>query len=358
MLNLSSVWIFLLGLREAFNIFGLPTMFLTIAITGLQFFHMILLLEKEHWHFTYYHIILIFLFLLCGYNVGTLATLNLLFTIILLKKSNITKISFVILVSVFTEFFIYFAGFSLGILKDVVKIYPKGLTHDLGFGNSNTAGLQFCMLLLIVVTFLLQKTKIHFLLYIFLIPNYCIYLLTKGRTYFISGFFFFFLIFYFSFKRKYRIERKIISFLPFLLFSSTYVLIFLFNKNPVLNVLLTGRLALNYETISDFSAINYLLGYGMPEGPMDSSYLGILMNGGIISVLLFLVITSRGLFHMSVKNAKIFIPYIVVMLIASFTETILPLFYPATILFYKILTDQFDFKYVHGKYLKLNSEKN
>lgn len=352
MLNFSAIWIFLLAIRESLNIFGIPTFLLSVGIFIVQFFQLFLIMQKENWHFTYYHILLFILILLCVYNIETLSTVNILLSVILLKRSNIKNVTLILVCAVFIEFFIYFAGFGLGILTDISKSYAKGVTHDLGFGNSNTASLNFTMLMLIFVMFIMQKSRIKFPAYILLILNYYIYKLTLGRTYFYCVNMLFFLLFSFSFKRNYVFERKAIVFLPIVLFIGTFVGIFFFNKDIVLNSIFTGRFALNYETVKDFSIVDYILGHSSPDGAMDSTYLGLLLKGGVFSVFMFLFITTKGLFCMSLKSFKIFGPFIFVMLVACFTETILPLFYPITILFYKILTDQYEFKYVQIKYLK------
>lgn len=117
MLNFSAIWIFLLAIRESLNIFGIPTFLLSVGIFVVQFFQLFLIMQKENWHFTYYHILLFILILLCVYNIETLSTVNILLSVILLKRSNIKNVTLILVCAVFIEFFIYFAGFGLGILS-------------------------------------------------------------------------------------------------------------------------------------------------------------------------------------------------------------------------------------------------
>lgn len=353
MLNFSAIWILLLGIRECANIFTDSTTVLTVLITIVQFIHLLFLMEKEKWKFTWFHLAFCILVLLTVYNPGTLPTLNILLSIILLKKAPIQRICFVIIIAFFIELFVYLSALSMGILHDGTKIYLKGLTHDLGFRNSNTPGLQFMMLTLCVAEFFLLTFKVKFPLLLLLFPNYCIYALTLGRTSFYSVCLFFFLIYYFSFRRKYFIERKFAIYLPLILFSVTFFLLHFYRMFPIVNVIFTGRFRINANTLEKMSALHYIIGYAVPEGPMDCAYLGVLFNGGILSVIIFLSCCYKGISNMPLKNAKIFLPYIIVMFASGFTEGTFSLFRLSTVLFYKMLIDQFEFSYISAKYLNL-----
>ncbi|MDE7383693.1 MAG: hypothetical protein K2M99_07410 [Treponemataceae bacterium] len=353
MLSFSSIWILLLGIRECANIFTDSTTVLTVLITIVQFIHLFFLMEKEKWKFTWLHFAFCILVLLTIYNPGALPTTNILLSIILLKKTPIQRVGFVIIIAFFIELFVYLSAFGMGILHDGTKIYLKGLTHDLGFRNSNTPGLQFMMLTLCVAEFFLLTFKIKFPLLLLLLPNYCIYALTLGRTSFYSVCFFFFLMYYFSFRRNYFIERKFAVYLPVILFSVVFFLLYFYRMFPIVNVIFTGRFRINANILGEMSALHYIIGYAVPEGPMDCAYLGVLFNGGILSVILFLSCCCNGISNMPLKNAKIFLPYIIVMLASGFTEGTFSLFRLSTVLFYKMITDQFEFSYISAKYLKL-----
>lgn len=357
MIDFSSIWLFLLVMRECVNIFTSTTA-LTILITLLQFLHLVFLMEREKWHFTWIHIAFCVLFLLCIFNSNSLPTANIVLSIILLKKSDIKSVSMVITLSFLVGIFIYLGAFNLGILQDGTKIYAKGMTHDLGFKNSNTPGLQFMMFTICASTFLRLSFRIKFPLLLFLIPNYFIYLLTIGRTAFYSVCLYFLLMYYFSFRRKYSIEEKGMTILPALLFFITFLLLNFYSQIPIVNLIFTGRFRINANTFKNFSIANYFFGYKVEEGPMDSAYLGVLFNGGILSVLTFLFFSCKGIANMPTKKAKVFFPFIIVILLSGFTEGTFSLFRPATVLFYKILADQFAIRFISAKYLKPFGGKN
>ena len=93
------IWIFLLGIRECLNIFNLSTDFFTIAITSMQFLNLLFLLKKTKWKLTIYHIILFILILLIFVNTDTVATVNIIFAVILLKDENLKKICLTVCVT-------------------------------------------------------------------------------------------------------------------------------------------------------------------------------------------------------------------------------------------------------------------
>ena len=325
-------------------------------ITVLQCMHLLFLMQKEKWKIMWSHVALAILAALTLYNPGTLPTVNILLSIILLKKERMRRISFIIVCAFAVELLVYLSSFSLGILQDGTKIYTKGMTHDLGFRNSNTPGLYFMMLTLCVSMFFRLTQRVKFPLLLFLLPNYLIYSLTLGRTAFYSVCLFFFLMYYFSFQREYKIERKVAAWLPFLIFSVVFLLLHIYRMIPIVNVIFTGRFRINANTLDDMGVAQYFTGYAVPEGPMDCAYLGILFNGGIISVFIILSCCCKGIATMSAKTARIFLPYVIAMLASGFTEGTFSLFRLATVLFYKILADHLDFSYMSAKYLQPRGE--
>ena len=152
MTALSILWLFLLGLRECANIFTASTTILTISITTIQLFHLLLLLQYDDWCLKKYHLLIIWFVLCTAYNSGSLPTFNIVLSFILLKNVPIKKISLVMVLAFLFTFFIYLSALSIGILQDSTTIYRKGLTHSLGFRNSNTPGLLFMMFTLIAST--------------------------------------------------------------------------------------------------------------------------------------------------------------------------------------------------------------
>lgn len=354
MLALASLWIFLLGLRECINIFEISTTLLSVMITAVQFFHLMIVLQQEKYRLTSLHFLLVFFMLLTAYNSNTLPTVNIVLSIMLLEKLPVKKVSLVMTIIFVGILFVYLSAFGLGILQDGTRVYAKGMTHDLGFKNSNTPGLMFFMLVMVLSTCWLQMFKLKFPLLLLLVPSFLIYSLTLGRTSFYLICFYFFLVYYFSFRRNYSVERRLSLFLPVFLFTTTYVLFFIWYKIPFVNTFFSGRFRINGNTFKEMGTLSYLIGYKLAEGPMDSAYLGILLNGGILSVYVFFSAVLKGIRKMPVKQLKIFLPFVLCYIISGFTEGTFSLFRMATVLFYKILIDQYEFPYIQARYLKYN----
>lgn len=350
---ISFVWLFLFGIRESLVVFSAKTTLLTAAITGLQLLNLFLLLQKNKWKFTGFHLLLPIFIILVPYNTGALVMVNITLSIILLKDIPFQKVAFIACISMILGLFIYLSGFSMGFAKDVVEISHKGgYSHTLGFKNPNTPGLAFMRVALICSTFLLYNLKLKFPVYLFFIPAYYVYLLTKSRTSFLALCIYFVLLFYFSFKRKYWLERKIVIIVPFLLYSATFLLCAFSTLFPILDIFFSRRFSINNVTLGNLSYIQYMFGSRIPaDSPLDSAYIVQMFNGGIFAVWIFLYCCARGIYNMPLKQAKVFLPYILCLLISGFAEDTFSMSYVSVILFYKMLVDQFSLSNIRSRYI-------
>lgn len=348
------IWIFLLGMRECFNIFNLPTEFFTIAITSMQFLNLLFLLKKTRWKLTIYHIVLFVLILLIFVNTDTVATVNIIFAVILLKNENLKKICLTVCAAYLINIIIILFGYSYGILQDSITVYQKGITHTLGFQNSNTPGLYAMQCSLVFATTWLLFSDFKLVLLFLIVPNYLIFKYTLGRTSFLCICLFLLFVFYFSMDRKYMFTRKYSFLVPFFFFILIFFVAFSIKFMPPLyavgNAIFTGRPRMIYKILSKMNPANFLLGYKNIDMPMDCAYLGILVNGGIFSLFLFFSCCYKGLKNIPLNMAKRMLPFIFVILISGVTEGTFSLFRLSTIVFYKVLIDRFDFNYIKSKY--------
>lgn len=349
---ISFLWLFLFGIRESLVVFTTKTTLLTAAITGLQFMDLFLLMQKDGWRFSRFHLLVPIFVALVPYNPGALVLVNITLAIILLKHIPFQKVAFVACLSMLVGLFIYLSGFNMGLAKDIVGISHKGgYFHTLGFKNPNTPGLAFMRVVLVTATFCLVTFRVKFPVYLFLIPAYQVYSLTKSRTSFLTLCIFFVLVFYFSFDRRYWLERKLAVALPFLLYAATFVLCAFYTLFPIVDIFFSRRFSFNNVTLGNLSVINYVIGSRFPEdSPLDSAYIVQMFNGGIFAVCLFLHCCAKGMARMSLKRAKIFLPYILCMLISGFSEDTFSMSYVSVILFYKMLVDQFALEHVRSRY--------
>lgn len=349
----SLVWLFLFGIREGLVVFTTKTTFLTFIITGLQFIDLFLHMQKDAWHFNMLHIFLLIFIFLVPYNPGALVLVNIVLAIILLKDVSFQRVAFVASLSMLLALFIYLSGFNLGFVRDVIGVSHKGgYFHTLGFKNPNTPGLAFMRVVLVVAVFHLVHFRIKFPVYFLILPAYYVFSLTKSRTSFFAMLLFYTFIFYFSFRRKYKLERKFAFILPVLFYVITLVLCSFYTLLPIIDIFFSRRFSYNSVTLGGLSVFQYFIGSRLPENsPVDSAYIVQLFNGGLFAVYLFLYCCIRGMKNMPLKKTKLFFPYILCMLISGFTEGTFSMSYVSVILFYKILTDQFEINNIRCRYL-------
>ncbi len=193
MLNPTYWWIFLVAVRQRSELFGIPSIFFTLLITCIQFIQVILLAEKNNYHIK--HIFwLAFFTMICLYNKSTLATLNILFTIILIKNEPLKNIIFICFISTLFVSLLVFCFIFLGFMSDDIIKMPKGTAHTFGFENSNIASSFFFNLIIMSSLFIVFFTRFRYLPILLIIPSYFVYKLTLGRTWFYTEVLFFFFI--------------------------------------------------------------------------------------------------------------------------------------------------------------------
>ncbi|AEE17471.1 hypothetical protein [Treponema brennaborense] len=352
MFNISTFWIFLLGIRPFSEFLGIPAVTFTALITGLQVIHLFIFLEKTCGKMHKHYFFLILLILFTAYNFATLATVNIVISIILLKNESLKKISLICFLSILTALFIYLSLLSLTILKDELIRMPKGVGHTFGFDNTNGIGAFAMQITLITYVFIASHFRNTIPIYIFLFPNYMIYKLSLGRTPFYTIMIFFLLILIFSlFKNTLWKLKKAVTFLPILLFLCTIIACKIYEQYPILDVIFTTRFSKNSVHLDTMTPLNYLIGYKLPSGPMDSAYLDSLFAGGILSVYIFISVSMRGISEFKFSELTKYMPFVICMLISGFTENTFSSFSLQTLLFYKVLCNQFPIKGIKRRYL-------
>ena len=351
MIPLWSIWIVLLGLRDILAIFEINTFILTGLICLIQLVHLFIYFINHNFILNKWYFILIFLLFCTLYNFSTLAIVNIVLSIILLKHvpiKNFLKLASFLTLS---KILIWVLSLKLGFIHDSVFIMPKGIGHTLGFSNPNLPGKSFLDTLLIITVFLLFRFNRRLPLFLFLIPNYLIYISTLGRTSYYCVLIYFLCILYFCRYSKYNFSRVMVIAIPFILYAATIVACRIYQQYPILDKIFTTRFSKNAAYLNSMSIVNYLIGLKLPEGPMDSAYLAQLFQGGITSVCIFLFISTKGILNMSQKDIRIFLPFIICLFVSGFAENTFSTFCLSTILFYKILIDQFEIKTLRKGYI-------
>ena len=345
MFPLSYIWLSALSLRSILPLLGVPSILLTVFITGLQIIEFLLLLSKREYRLFDYCLPLFLLIILVVYNSATLATVNIVLGIILLKNQNIKKILTLFCFMSLFQIFLHISCIHLGKLEDVLYIMPKGIGHSLGWSNSNGPAGFYISNIIVISLFLISflKERFTFISFLLLYPIYYIFQLTLGRTYFYGAVLFFFLIFIFKFSFFQNHFAKIYLYLPVLLYICTFLGCMLFERYPILDIIFTTRFSKNSVLLNSMGIINWILGLKIPDGPMDSAFCAQLFAGGVTSVYIFIRTYKHGVSKMNNRYMRLYFPFILYMLASGFAENTFSSFSVNTIIFYKILIDNICF---------------
>lgn len=209
-----------------------------------------------------------------------------------------------VILSIF--FIVIFVFSQIGIIDDKIryatsdKTFPK---HYLGFSDPNYTHTLF--LIIISLIFTLYYPKLSFLhLFIFLILNTCLFLLTFCKT---SALIIYFMLFAAFFEKILapRISRKIYTFILILLFICIFGIVLFMTFGPLfydpsvpfyqkINELFTGRFALSKNFFTWYSIRpfgNYIAElYAQPRTIyLDIGYNVILLQFGYIFTLFYVV---------------------------------------------------------------------
>lgn len=349
--NISTIWIFLVQLREFLpQIFECSTI-LTLGIDCVQFLHLLFWLQKRQYKLFPLCIFCVLSILLCIINMNILQMFNILIVCLLLKDTNIKEIILQLFVTNIFLLILYFFSLCMGDINDVIVAMPKGEVHTLGFYNSNVASLFFLKQILITSLFFIEYVKLPLLNIPLLILSYIIYKLTMGRTFFYAEILYFFMIYVFKIKFFRNHFRWAYLSIPFIFYLLTFASIFIGEKIPALNLFLTGRPFYYSKWLNNMSAINFLAGIQIVDDPLDSMYMMFLFSGGIFFVFVFLLFYINGIKNISDRDMKNYMPFIICMLVAGFTENTVNGINTLAIVFFCVLSKQF--KLSNKRYKKI-----
>lgn len=349
-MSMSILWISLLYVREFFAYIEYTdvSIYFTVCITMLQMLQYFFFLIKNKYRVGNLFLVLCFLLPLMLYNSATLATINIVMSVILLRKDHLNTVLVTILITMVFCVFIYVFLFYFNIINDEIWSMPKGVAHTLGFRNTNGPG-RFLFDVTVVISILILNffnRKLLFLHFLMFIANYYMYIYTLGRTPFYSLIIYYVLFIFFNFFLKrnstYTLIKKISILTPVLLSIITIVAIKIYEHYPVLDVIFTTRFSKNSVFVNNLSIINFFIGYRLPAGePMDSAYLALFFAGGVVSLCFFFIVVMKGIYKLHFNQAKKFSPFILCILFAGFTENMFSSFAVRSIVFYKILSDSY-----------------
>lgn len=322
-------------------VYGEQPRLLVFAVLGLQFLILVIDVSFNNSSLNMPKIALTLMLFIPLYLFNKLAlhTVFIVLNIINLRRLTLKKVvQYALIIHIFF-FVILFALLAKGAVYDATWPMLKGTAHTLGFQNPNSTSRFLTELVLILSFYLLLCKKSLFLNLMLLIPGYFIYRLTYGRTYFFALVLYYFFLIIFKCRFFYKHNYWVYKIAPIMLGAALIVGIHLYETNPWLDLLFSMRLSYSKAVLDGFSHINYIFGSSyVPEGlTVDCSYLFILCEAGIFSVLLFWILYSSFVKKISFEEAKSFFPFVFYTLIAGVTEITFPAFSAFTAIFYKIL---------------------
>lgn len=272
-------------------------------------------------------------FLLAFFSVAVIAVLNPAFKNIFLIVTSLYILSSIeirsfIKLNLFFQFSVFILAsifLSLGITKSellVQLLFDSKERWDYGMGNPNTFSLFIYSILINI--YILYGRKNVYIPFIILIISYYTYSYAGSRTFLFSIIVLFFTNMLGRLFRRYISAFKIILILiPILMFAIIVYCSSNVNEYEVLNLVMSGRLELYSDFINSLSIKDYLIGTPLVnEETVDSSYLHIFFEGGMLFFCFFLYLYINMVKKISVKEAGIIMPYLCSVWAAAITESL------------------------------------
>lgn len=197
------------------------------------------------------------------------------------------------------------------------------IRYDYGMGNPNT----FALFVYSFIINLYLYKGIYHKTYLFIIGviAWMVFSYTGSRTFFISVVILLIFTFLGRIWKQYPLVSKFsLVIAPILIFSAT----FYFSQNyiffPEVNLLFTGRLNLYNSLLSSVSHLDYLIGTDLINTEtIDSSFLHLLFEGGVIPLSLFGLLYLNFVCKSSKKQLSAIVPFIASIFTVALTESIL-----------------------------------
>lgn len=332
----------MLYIRGVLGCYDVQTIYLTLLINAMLFF----LLFAVHFSGR----ILIFLiwgFVAVIHSKDSLALVDLVLFSYVIRKENMVKyVKWGFLCSIIAFIFILFLIQSGIIQNQEIQFVHKGkvIANSMGMGSSNIhggnpnmAGLFFYNLLVFAyLRFIFQKYTSNFLLAIIIaICSFLVFEYTQARAVFYSLLMMCVLTMIMPVVRWFSTLNKIVlSFLPiFVAFVSFYIS---FNPNLFydLDQLTSDRVSNPAFIMAQMNMVDWLIGFNIPEEmAMDSSYLTLLFEGGIIIFVFIFTMISYNIWRNYDTIVKIE-PFIVSVLAYGCMENIFSSFNCLSVIFF------------------------
>lgn len=323
----------LLNIRGLLGSFGIDTLWLTILI------NLMILASVDYKKVKSDLLILPLFALLLLYNKEILGPINILAFVYLLRDISLKRLG-LINASLFLLFFVLmFFLLTFGVIHSREWVMPKGVAYDLGFANPNAVGSSIYILLLNLYLLFYDKSK-YILPILILVITQTVYHYSLSRTAWIGGMILVLVHFLVTFRLIRPSLRYFIGILPFLLMGVILYFTVHLWEYPLIDQLFSGRLSIYSRMLENMSAVNWLIGIrSLAEEPMDSSFLMLLFNGGIMLFLLFLGTFLRSMIK-HFDFIKPYLPIILSILASGIVENIFSAASSISVIFWLLIFQQ------------------
>lgn len=206
-------------------------------------------------------------------------------------KIPIKQLATIAFITLCGEMLIQYWMVENGMVYDKVISTAKasGKMHTWGMKNGNNLAAFFLQIYIMLYIIVPRKSWWLYTLFA-LITGYGVYMYTCSRTPFYSLIIICLMVIFYHLRLLRSWNRYIIGALPIVLFGLTIYFSLYAKGTANLDDLTSGRIGLASYFFSNMTVSSILIGMPRPEGmPLDSAYIDMLMQGGIVYVTIFCI---------------------------------------------------------------------
>lgn len=266
-------------------------------------------------------------------------TFALVFQLIQLKIS-VRQLAGLALIIVLGEIAMQYYMVTTGIVHDTVirTIKASGHAHTWGMKNGNNLASFFMQAYTILYLLTTKKTWIPFIAFS-LITGYGVYMYTCSRTPYYSLIAMCAMVLLYRSGVIWNWTKYIVGALPVILFVITFYLSMFMGGagRGDLDELTSGRLGIAQFFFSHMTRVTLIFGMDRPEDmPLDSGYIDMLMQGGLLYVSAFCLIFFRAM-NKSFDKIKFYLPFLLGILASGLAESTFSVLTAVTIIMWVVL---------------------
>lgn len=155
------IWLPIVAIRNFISSYwGIDTLLITIFLNLILLIDFIIIIQKDNYNVNYLFVFFIISIVIIVLNKAALAFFDVLMAVYILKTKSINSLLKHMLISSIAILVLYLFLFSIGINENIIVPQPKGITHTLGFNNTNSASAFFMIHIMVISLYLYTKNKL------------------------------------------------------------------------------------------------------------------------------------------------------------------------------------------------------